>query len=61
VIRSDILRLTIPEVIVEKESGFLKEVDIFSRREFGDRLSNLIVNSDENWFFDVLFLIFLKP
>ena len=42
------MRLTIPKLDITMSSGFLPELDIFSRKEFGERLSNLIVNSDEN-------------
>ncbi|HHG3492828.1 TPA: P-loop NTPase fold protein [Vibrio parahaemolyticus] len=42
------MRLTIPDLNLTMDEGFSPEVDIFSRKEFGERLSNLIINSNEN-------------
>jgi len=42
------LRLTVPELSVKAEDGFSPEIDIFKRKQFGERLSNLVVNSNEN-------------
>lgn len=42
------MRLTVPELKINDEEGFSKDKDLFNRKQFGDRLYNLIVNSDEN-------------
>ena len=42
------MRLTIPEIKLVPNEGFSPEVDIFNRKAFGDRLYNLISNSNEN-------------
>ena len=42
------MRLTVPEIQLVPNKGFAPEVDIFNRKDFGDRLYNLISNSDEN-------------
>jgi len=42
------MKLTIPEISIKDDEGFSPEVDIFQRKEFGERLANLIEKSDEN-------------
>lgn len=42
------MRLTTPELYIEEKEGFSDENDIFNRKGFGERLYNLIVNSNEN-------------
>ncbi|MBM4946254.1 hypothetical protein HYO28_22655 [Vibrio parahaemolyticus] len=42
------MRLTVPELQIEEDEGFSSEKDLFHRKQFGDRLYNLINNSDEN-------------
>jgi len=42
------MKLTIPEIVVKDQDGFSPELDIFQRKEFGERLASLIENSDEN-------------
>lgn len=41
------MRLTVPPLEISEEDGFSKE-DIFKREKFGERLSNLIRNTEEN-------------
>ncbi|WP_419238755.1 P-loop NTPase fold protein [Photobacterium leiognathi subsp. mandapamensis] len=42
------MRLTVPELQISDDEGFTTEKDLFHRKQFGDRLYNLINNSDEN-------------
>ncbi|EOY4609243.1 hypothetical protein FXE65_02500 [Vibrio cholerae] len=42
------MRLTVPELQISDDEGFSTEKDLFHRKQFGDRLYNLINNSDEN-------------
>lgn len=42
------MKLSIPEFNIEFDEGFSPHKDIFHRKEFGDKLYNLIKNSDEN-------------
>lgn len=42
------MRLTVPEVKISVNEGFSSEKDLFHRKQFGDRLYNLINNSSEN-------------
>lgn len=42
------MRLTVPELRINDDEGFSTEKDLFNRKQFGDRLYNLIINSDEN-------------
>lgn len=42
------MKLTVPELKINDNEGFSTEKDLFNRKQFGDRLYNLIVNSDEN-------------
>lgn len=42
------MKLTMPEIIINEEDGFSSEKDIFNRKEFGERLANIIQKSDEN-------------
>ncbi|WP_104024365.1 KAP family P-loop NTPase fold protein [Vibrio hyugaensis] len=42
------MRLTVPELQLEDGEGFSPQKDLFHRKQFGDRLYNLINNSDEN-------------
>ncbi|MFB2873740.1 KAP family P-loop NTPase fold protein [Aeromonas jandaei] len=42
------MRLTVPELKINDGEGFSTEKDLFNRKQFGDRLYNLIINSDEN-------------
>lgn len=42
------MRLTVPEIKLDNNEGFTTEIDIFNRKGFGDRLYNLISNSNEN-------------
>ena len=41
------MKITVPSVQINKEEGFSPEKDIFSRIEFGERLANLIAQSDD--------------
>lgn len=40
------MRLQLPELQIESETGFDPELDIFDRKGFGERLANLICNAD---------------
>ncbi len=42
------MRLTVPELQIGNNEGFSPEKDLFQRKAFGERLYNLISNSDEN-------------
>ncbi|ASA57750.1 KAP family P-loop NTPase fold protein [Vibrio gazogenes] len=42
------MRLTVPELEISENEGFSPEKDLFHRKGFGDRLYNLINNSNEN-------------
>lgn len=42
------MRLTVPEINLDNNEGFTPEIDIFNRKGFGDRLYNLVSNSNEN-------------
>ncbi|WP_323083313.1 KAP family P-loop NTPase fold protein [Aeromonas hydrophila] len=42
------MKLTVPELKINDDEGFSAEKDLFNRKEFGDRLYNFIMNSDEN-------------
>ncbi|WP_192954655.1 KAP family P-loop NTPase fold protein [Gallaecimonas mangrovi] len=42
------MRLTVPELEIDESEGFSPEKDLFHRKEFGNRLYNLINNSNEN-------------
>lgn len=42
------MKLTVPEMLIDTKEGFSPEKDIFQRKSYGDRLYNLIVNTDEN-------------
>ncbi|MFM5647660.1 P-loop NTPase fold protein [Aeromonas veronii] len=42
------MKLTVPELKINDGEGFSTEKDLFNRKQFGDRLYNLIMNSDEN-------------
>ena len=41
------MKITIPELHIEEKDGFAKN-DIFQRKDFGDRLANLIENTNDN-------------
>ena len=41
------MKITVPSVQINNEEGFSPEKDIFSRKEFGERLANLIAQSDD--------------
>ena len=43
-----LVKVTIPDFEIEDGVGFNPETDIFNRSEFGERLANLIENSDDN-------------
>lgn len=45
------MRLSLPPVVVTPETGFGSKADIFKRQPYGERLTNLIVNSDEDLVF----------
>lgn len=40
------MKITMPPVQVADDEGFIQEKDIFSRKNFGERLANLIVKSN---------------
>jgi tRNA A37 threonylcarbamoyladenosine biosynthesis protein TsaE len=42
------MKLTIPKIEIQKEEGFSPQADIFSRKDFGERLANLIEKSNGN-------------
>lgn len=42
------MKLTIPKLMISEKEGFTPEKDIFKRKEFGERLANLIENSQDN-------------
>ncbi len=42
------MKLTVPELKINDGEGFSTEKDLFIRKPFGDRLYNLIMNSDDN-------------
>jgi len=41
------MKLKLPELEISEAEGFVEEKDIFGRREYGDRLANVFVNSDD--------------
>ena len=41
------MKITVPTIKIADDEGFSSDKDIFSRKEFGDRLINLIENSNE--------------
>ncbi len=41
------MKITIPELKIEETEGFTKN-DIFGRKDFGERLANLIENTDDS-------------
>jgi len=42
------MKLTVPNVAIKDDEGFSSDKDIFSRKEFGERLANLIEQSHGN-------------
>ncbi len=42
------MKLIIPEIKINEDTGFDTSIDIFQRRDFGERLANLIENTDDN-------------
>jgi len=42
------MKLTVPKVEIAEDEGFSPEVDIFSRKDFGERLANLVEKSQGN-------------
>ena len=42
------MKVVLPEIEIKSDCGFAPDIDIFSRKEFGERLANLIENSDDN-------------
>lgn len=47
------MKLTIPPIQIEENEGFNSAKDIFSRKEFGDRLANLIAHSNGDLVFAI--------
>jgi hypothetical protein len=41
------MKLLLPELDIKPDAGFDKEADIFNRREFGERLANLVENTSD--------------
>ncbi len=39
------MKLTIPPIQIDEKEGFNPDKDIFSRKEFGERLANLVTQS----------------
>ncbi|MEQ5775021.1 hypothetical protein J4E05_05805 [Thalassospira sp. NFXS8] len=42
------MKITYPELEISPDRGFAPEIDIFTRKDFGERLANLIEKSDDN-------------
>ncbi len=42
------MKLVLPTIQIQEDAGFEGEIDIFKRSEFGERLANLIQNTDDN-------------
>lgn len=42
------MKLLLPEIDIKEGSGFDSEIDIFKRKDFGERLANLIDNTNDN-------------
>jgi hypothetical protein len=42
------MKIVVPEVQISDECGFRSEIDIFKRKDFGERLANLVENSGGN-------------
>ncbi|MGX2952789.1 P-loop NTPase fold protein [Shewanella sp. JL219SE-S6] len=42
------MKIVTPEVQIDDETGFEPSIDIFERKEFGERLANLIENAESN-------------
>ncbi|WP_299022879.1 P-loop NTPase fold protein [uncultured Photobacterium sp.] len=42
------MKIVLPEVEIGSGCGFAQDIDIFKRANFGERLANLIANSDDN-------------
>ena len=43
-----VMKILIPEIVIEETTGFDNNIDIFGRSGFGERLANLIESSDDN-------------
>jgi len=42
------MKLILPEIVISSNQGFDREIDIFERKQFGERLANLIENASDN-------------
>lgn len=42
------MKLIIPDIEIQEDTGFDTKIDIFKRKDFGERLANLIENTDDN-------------
>ena len=42
------MKLIIPDIEIQEDMGFDTSIDIFKRNDFGERLANLIENTDDN-------------
>jgi len=42
------MKLTVPKVEISEDEGFSSKIDIFSRKDFGERLANLVEQSHGN-------------
>lgn len=42
------MKIVVPEIQISDDSGFSPEIDIFKRKDFGERLANLVENSGGN-------------
>ncbi len=42
------MKLTVPKIEIQNDEGFSQKADIFARKEFGERLANLVEKSNGN-------------
>lgn len=42
------MKLLLPQLELDQQKGFAADIDIFKRKDFGERLANLIENADDN-------------
>lgn len=42
------MKLMVPQLDLDQKKGFAADIDIFKRKDFGERLANLIENADDH-------------
>ena len=42
------MKLLVPQLELDQQKGFAADIDIFNRKDFGERLANLIENADDH-------------